>query len=472
MRGMDMLRRGFCLGQRWRLAGSLVLAGMVATTVSARAEDDAAARAAEGSIASSLPGNGDPGGHRARLKERGVTYMLTYIGEVLGNPSGGISQGTIAEGRLEFAVDADLEKLAGWKGLAFHFHGYQIHGTGLSTKHIGNFMTVSSIEALPTTRLFELWLEQRMFDDKVSLRVGQLGADTEFFISTYATQLFNATFGWPANFGLDMPNGGPGYPFATPGARLKVDPTANLSLLAGVFNGDPAGPSNDPQRANRYNTNFRVHDPALVMGEVQYRYGQEKGAAQLAGTVRLGGWYHFGRFEDQRFGTDGLSLADPASNGIALRHRGNGGIYGVIDQQIWRPASGEPDKGVGVFARVSASPSDRNPIDFYVDGGIVFSGVVPGRPDDSFGAGIGYARFSDRARSLDRDFVASGALQPIRDHEAALEANYTAQVVPGWSLIPQLQYIWHPGGNVSDPANPARAIPDALVLGARTIVRY
>src|SRR5215210_5470595 len=59
-------------------------------------------------------------------------------------------------------------------------------------------MTASGIEALPSTRLYELWLEQKFFDDKVALRAGQLAADTEFLVSQYATVFVNATFGWPA----------------------------------------------------------------------------------------------------------------------------------------------------------------------------------------------------------------------------------------------------------------------------------
>jgi hypothetical protein len=62
-------------------------------------------------------------------------------------------------------------------------------------------------------------------------------------------------------------------------------------------------------------------------------------------------------------------------------HRANLGIYAVIDQQIWRPPTGEADKGAGVFARASASPADRDLIDLYFDGGTIFAGLIPGRPD-------------------------------------------------------------------------------------------
>src|SRR5262249_40037777 len=156
---------------------------------------------------------------------------------------------------------------------------------------------------------------------------------------------------------------------------------------------------------NRYGLNFRVQDPPLVISEAQYRYNQEKGAAGLAGAIKLGAWGYFGRTGDGHSDADALAASGPAGNVDLARLWGHFGIYGVIDQQIWRPPTGEADKGVGVFPRASASPSDRNPIDFYVDGGIVFAGLIPGRPDDVLSFGAAYARVSSRLRGLDADFA-------------------------------------------------------------------
>src|SRR3954465_6161574 len=62
----------------------------------------------------------------------GIKFAATYIGEVLGNPHGGIAQGATFEGRLNLAVDLDFDKLAGWKGLTGHANVFAIHGDGLS----------------------------------------------------------------------------------------------------------------------------------------------------------------------------------------------------------------------------------------------------------------------------------------------------------------------------------------------------
>jgi porin len=106
-----------------------------------------------------------------------------------------------------------------------------------------------------------------------------------------------------------------------------------LSLLGAVFNGDAAGPgTDDPQQRNRYGTNFRVNDPPLVLGQVQYSWNNKKGDPNLAGTIKLGGWRHFGNFADERFATDGSSLFDSASGGTPATLSGNYGLWVVAEQ--------------------------------------------------------------------------------------------------------------------------------------------
>src|SRR5438105_12353175 len=91
------------------------------------------------------------------FQKYGIKFAATYIGETLGNVSGGLKQGAIYEGRLNLAVDVDLQKLAGWRELTFHANMFQLHGDGLSRSNLNNFLFASGIEALPSTRLYEIW---------------------------------------------------------------------------------------------------------------------------------------------------------------------------------------------------------------------------------------------------------------------------------------------------------------------------
>ncbi len=180
--------------------------------------------------------------------------------------------------------------------------------------------------------------------------------------------------------------------------------------------------------------------------------------------LKIGAWGHLGEFEDYRFANDGTLLADPAGSGVPARRKGNSGVYTVIEQQLFRPKGGDALSGISVFSRISASPSDRNLIDFFVDGGIVFAGLFPSRPQDRFGASILYSRFSNSVRAFAFDHaVFTGEPAQIPDYEANLELNYMAQIMPGWTVQPVLTYVWHPA------ADPAR---NATVVGGRSIWRY
>ena len=212
---------------------------------------------------------------------------------------------------------------------------------------------------MPTTRLSELWLEQSFAGGKASLKAGQLAADAEFFFSELSTMFLQSD--WPTIAAVNLPSGGAAYPLSTPGVRLKVDPIKNVSLLLAVLNGDPAGPGpGDEQLRNRYGLNFRVNDPPFIIGEAQFQRNIGKKDEGLATTLKLGGWGHFGQFNDQRFAIGGGLLADPAGSGVPIKHRGNNGLYAVIDQQLYRPKGGDSQSGISVFSRMSISPSDRN----------------------------------------------------------------------------------------------------------------
>src|SRR5450631_4235216 len=181
------------------------------------------------------------------FQKYGIKFAATYIGETLGNASGGLKQGAVYDGRLNLAVDVDLQKLAGWRELTFHANMFQTHGDGLSRDNLQNFLVVSGIEALPSTRLYEIWFEQK-WGTKLSLRAGQLAADTEFINAKYTDVFTNASLGWPAITSINFPSGGPSPPLAALGARLRANVVDNLTVAAAIFDGDAAGPGpGDPQ---------------------------------------------------------------------------------------------------------------------------------------------------------------------------------------------------------------------------------
>lgn len=437
-----------------------------------------AAQAAEDDIWTRDKLTGDWGGSRTSLAEHGVDIGLNYVGEGIGNLSGGIKSGWSYEGRAEFSLDLDLDKLAGWQGATAHGNVFQIHHTNGSpaVTYTGSLADPSNIEARQATRLYTLWLQQNLFDDKLSIRAGQLAADDEFMTSDTAGNLINGTFGWAVLGSANMTSGGPAYPLPTPGVRVEVAPTKSLAVRAAVFSGDPAGDDcvDDAQVCNKRGTTFSTSGGALWMGELQYSINQEEGAAGLPGTYKLGAWYETGNFADQRYGLDSggglVSLSDPTVVN-PYNHWGDHGIYAIADQTVWKQEA----QSLAVFARLGGAPSDRNLVSFYADGGFAFTGLVPGRDADVLAFGAAYSKISGDAADADRDaqMLLPDPSLPARDHELVFEVSYTAQVTPWWTLQPDFQYIVHPGGNVRDADDPAGATAgNATLVGLRTSLTF
>jgi porin len=419
--------------------------------------------------------SGDWNGARSALADSGLEFTLQYAGEGFGVGSGGIYRRSSYEGRLEFSGDLNLEKFMGWRGASMHATWFWIHNSGHNVaEHVGSISDPSNIDATPTTRLFTAWFQQD-FNSIASLRVGQLDADAEFFTSDTAGGLLNGTFGWGDILAANITNGGPAYPLAAPAVRLKVNPTAQTSVLVGVFSGDPVGKPcalSDPQLCNPHGTNFSTYGGALWIGELHYKLNQGEHAVGLPGVYKIGGWYATADYPDQHYGinaTGGVISLGVDSTATPVPRKGDWGIYAIADQTVWQ----QGERSMSLFVRTGFSPSDRNLLSWYVDGGAGFKGLIPGRPADVLTFGVAYANISDDAAAADADALAfNGPPGFIRDYEMVLEVNYAYQVAPWWIVKPDFQYIVHPGGNVAHPDNPNQAVKDAAVFGVRSTFTF
>lgn len=391
--------------------------------------------------------------------------------DVLGNIRGGVRRGAAATGLIRLGLDADLDALAGLDGWRFHISAFGIYGRQPGPTLTGGLAPPSNIEALSTFRLNEIWL-QRDLDGWGSIRFGHLAADSEFAGAETSGKLISTAFGWPAMLANALPGGGPAFPLAVPGLRLALgDPEAGSGLRFGLFAGDPAGrpgEATDPQRHNRYGTNFSLAGGALMMAEA-VTGGTAPGSGPRPWVAKLGAWYHTAGVDAQRRDAAGLSLADPAGSGVPQRYGQNYGGYAVGEATLWRGEAGS----LGLFARVFAAPSDRNLIGLQMDAGLAWRGPF-GRADDTLSFGVSLARIGSAARGLDRDRQAFGEERTRRDHETVLEVNYDFAVVPGHlSLRPVVQWIGHPGAREPDDrVSATRPLKDAFLLGLRVTATF
>jgi porin len=426
---------------------------------------------------------GDAGGLRTALGRHGVTVQLTDVEEWLGNPTGGFQRGITYDALTTLTVQLDTLKAFGWEGGLANISGLQIRGRSLSQFYLGNLQTVSGIAATPTTRLWEVWYQQAFLGGKFDVKAGQQSLDQEFMASTGSALYLNTMMGWPMVPSADLYAGGPAYPLSSLGVRLRgyVGP---FTILGGVFQDNPpGGPFADDGQlrgSTRWGGNFNLRTGALFIAEVQYALNQPTNGEMdyggrspgLPGTYKLGFWFDTASFPDQRFDTTGLSLADPASNGVPGMLRRNFSFYGVMDQVIWQPDP-QKSRALGVFIRAMGAPGDRNLINFSVNAGVNLKAPLPGRDDDTFGIGFGITTVSGAVSGLDRDTAAfGGGFAPVRSSETFIEVTYQAQVTPWLQVQPDFQFIHRPGAGASDPNNPVQRIKDEAVFGVRSNITF
>ncbi|MEM6460648.1 MAG: carbohydrate porin [Pseudomonadota bacterium] len=421
------------------LGTAVLSAGLFALCTSASADD-------------SFGITGDWGGARTQLQNSGVTIGLTWTAEGLANTSGGTGQGGIAEGLLELDVDFDLEKIVGWQGATLHASGYWIQGEGLSTRYINNLLTVSSIEADPGVRLNELYLMQELLGGAVTVKIGQIAADSDFWLSDTAGLFVNSTFGWPGINGTDLPNGGPAYPLPTPGVHVAWQPNNSWAFQVAVYNGDP-----DPDGDNNNGLEFPIGDGVFAIAEAAYSHTLANG---LSGVWKAGVWYN----------SESFPLLTPPAGGPA-QESGNYSLYFIVDHELWnRP--GSAGGGLAGFFRFGLTPEqNRNPVDVYFDLGLAMTGTFPGRDNDVVGIGFGYAALSSDLPA----FTGAGAAgSSISDYEAVVEVSYQAVFSDNFSVQPFAQYVFNPAGNTvaADGTTPVAPIGDAFILGVRSTISF
>jgi porin len=391
-------------------------------------------------------------GLRTRLANKGITFNAQYAAEVWGNPTGGQSTGTGYTGLMTLQGNVDLQKLVGWQGASVSTRWYWLSGQDISATNLGNnIFTVSNIAEFPTFRMNEVWFQQNFLNDRISIRLGQLGADSEFDISTYSAVFLNGTFGWSPYLYTNIPNGGPQYPMGAPGVRLALTPLNWLTYQAG-FQGNIFA-----QNVNRHgfrwdlspsNGYFSIH-------ELIFRTNQGAGAKGLPGEFKIGGWFD--------------TAPDPDAGST---QPWNYGLYFIADQMLYRvPQSASvpviansgkqtaapslTDKGLGAFTHIGLAPRNSSVINFYVDCGLNYKGLIPTRDNDVLGVAFAYGHLNNNPKNAEEN--------SIPGYEIAIEATYQIELTSWFSLQPDLQYVLHPSG--TDIAN-------ALVLGARATISF
>ena len=369
-------------------------------------------------------------------EDKGFSITGENTVEGWGNLSGGIQTGAAYEGLLKLTQQLDLKKIIGWGGASIFTSWLYPYGNGLSDKYTGELNLLSNITAYNSFRLFELWFQQKFLGDSASIRIGQMSADLEFYQSENSNVFINSCFGtFPTiSFGTSLPI----YPVGGLGTRVDFHPSSATFARAAVFDSNPGQQNTNDKHGTLFHLN--PTSGVIVIAEAGYQVSPSADNNGKDEAYTIGGYY------DSRTFT---------GNFIQSTHSSNCGFYAIADRRLYRstPYINEQSSnaGLGVFASFSVAPPDRNEVSFYIDGGINYTGLFPGRDKDLLGLAVSYTKISN-------DYVVNNI--PVHSgHETVLEATYRFWVNDSLHLQPDFQYIFDPGA--------FRHLPNTVVIGMR-----
>lgn len=308
----------------------------------------------------------------------------------------------------------------GLPGLAAHAQIFRTDGGSLGDR-VGDIQTVSNIEAAPTFRLFEAWVQGRFGAGRAFVvRTGLIDLNSQFDANDTASLFINSSHGIGPDLARSGPNGPSIFPASAPAATLVATVARRWTLSLGVFD----GVAGDPARPHAFVTGrLRGSDGALLIGQADYHLAEDA-------TLEAGVWRY--------------TVAAPDLRGSGRAY--DQGAYGSISAKL--PGT---THWTGWLRAGIANPAAQA-VRAYLGGGVVATGLLPGRKGDRIGLAIAHAVIGGPAQ---RASALPGA-------ETTVELTYQIKAHSYLALQPDLQYVHHPAG-LSGARN-------ALVFGLRAVL--
>jgi porin len=335
--------------------------------------------------------------------DSGILFEPVYIGEVFTNARGGISteDATQYQALFDLATTVEFEKLRIPLPGKFFMLAQTTHGRGLTEDFVGDAQVLSNIDSGDNiTRVNEYWWEFSLLDENVTVRLGKQDLNTEFLYMDTAADFVQSAFGLTPALVL------PTYPDPSMGAVVLAQLTDAWQLKLGVWDAFAFG--------GRWG--ISGNNTVLAVGELEYVYALI--CESLTGTLAMGAGY----------------LSDGELEGAALD--ASSGYYLQLEQQVYRECVCDPcnSQGLAVFAayypRFLGATKLAEGIGDSAVAGLVYQGLLPGRDEDLFGAGMTWAELSRGGTN----------------QETVFEVFYKVEVSSHLSLQPDLQYIVTPSG--------------------------
>jgi len=418
-------------------------------------------------------------GLRDELGKRGVVLDVDLTQIPQGVITGGTDDVAKYGGLAEYTLNVDAQKLGLWPGGFFNIMGMTTFGQNVD-KASGALLPVSVISLLPEpgkenfTGLMNLSYMQ-FFSKQFGVVVGKLyllSADDNAFAHN-----FRSTFlytGLDFNMTLDL------FPFTAYGATLIFAPWDGAQFTVGVVDPDGTAQNNDISEAFSKGVLVSAEGrvtikPFGLVGHQLVGFGWSnkerfKIDQDPANIARLLLTNQFPRLSDpgpilrrilERFFPELLVPTQPLA-----KVNYTWAIFYNFDQYLWSP-EGHPDRGIGMFFRFGASDGVANPVKYAYNLGLGGKGIVPGRPDDSFGIGWAHTQLSGNFVPFLRQRLDLGLSK-----EDAVEMYYNASITKWLTATLDLQIISPALKKTLGSAGQLENVNTSVVAGLRLYARF
>jgi carbohydrate-selective porin OprB len=382
---------------------------------------------------------GDWGGKRSALEEHGVVFDLQYVADHLWNLKSEQPERFASWNRFRGTVDLDLEQLAHWKGTYVHATAVWQAGGNLGS-YLGLLTSPSGMSSANTFRLDSWWIEKRIHDEQLVMRVGQF-AGQDF----YGVQHFGASFIFEP-MGYALGNLATTYesfdPPSTPAMEVRVMPLNHFYAKSMVFAADRFPYSHNPTGLV---PQFR--GAVMDVSEIGYTPGQKatevRGFDNVETRKGYSGLYEFGAAYNPGKFTSPMQKNPRPGNYI---------MYWSADQAIWR-VDRAGSKGLDATVSYDWSPADVNRNDTEFTFGLRYNEPIPVRFHNTLS--LGYVR-----NHLSPAFSPPGSAPFKAEH--GVELNTMLHVTPSLLAQPVVQYYANVGGGAHR----------AVVFGLRTKIDF
>ncbi|HEX2583338.1 MAG TPA: carbohydrate porin [Chlamydiales bacterium] len=383
-----------------------------------------------------IAGTGELGRRIGIPESSGVRLGGVWLGDYNALMSGRQST-QVLTGNSSLIVDfsVNFEKAMGWTGGMFGVEFLQANGqpTNADAGLVQGYNSLPGPTPINRSELFQLWLQQALFDNKWKIWVGKTVPTFHFnnvskpvptvnnpaiSIPSVSSLIYSPIFTNPTLSGVIG-----GYYNSVYGIESTLAPIKELYINMGFYDGNVARGVQTGLKWPHFN--------GYYFSILETGYGW---AGAKPGIFAVGGWYQSGTLQ-----------------AAGQTQTGTGGIYSFASRALWIRESKTVSKGnLSGFLQFGWNNSKTLNANLFFGGGLTAFAVIPNRPNDSLGIGLAWSRLNQYLFSRYSEFM--------------LQTYYQAQVYGSIYFQPVFSYIPNPG------AHPNRS--NVTALTARIITLF